>query len=148
MSLLDAAALGRLQGEFRHSMRTLLLALCRDLDRHYAQLAARLELPVDFFRFLAHTLDRTAYSNWKLVGWIEALNDLVYFLDLLTQIRRERDQRGFAEQLFAECEVHFFENSYLDELFPRGKAQSRGLAGRMEWLCKRLALDITQEAIF
>ncbi|HEX6949718.1 MAG TPA: HEXXH motif-containing putative peptide modification protein [Nitrospira sp.] len=148
MSLLDAASLGRLQVEFRQSMRTLLLALCRDIERHYAQLAERLQLPVDYFRFLAHTFDRTAYSNWKVVGWIEALNDLVYFLDLLAQIRRERDQRGFAEQLFAECEEQFFENSYLEELFPRGKAQSRGLAGRMEWLCKRLALDITQEAIF
>src|SRR5262245_25548068 len=116
MSLLDAAELGRVQIEFRQSMRILLMGLCRDIERHYADLADRLDLPVGYFRFLAHNLDRTAYSNWKVVGWIEALNDLVYFLDLLAQVRRERDQHGFAEQLFAECEENFFENSYLDEL--------------------------------
>src|SRR4029078_8493308 len=108
MSLLDAAALGRLQVDFRQSMRTLLLALCRDIERHYAQLAKQLELPVDYFRCLAHTLDRTAYSNWKVVGWIEALNDLVYFLDLLAQIRHDRDQRGYTEQVFARREGHIF----------------------------------------
>ena len=148
MSWLDTAGLSRLQVEFRQSMRSLLLGLCRDIARHYGDLADQLDLPVDYFRFLAQSLDRSVYSNWKVVGWIEALNDLVYFLDLLTQIRHERDQRRFAEQLFAECEENFFENSYLDELFPRGRAQSRGLAGRLQWLCKRLSLEITQESLF
>ena len=148
MLWLHAAGLSRLQVEFRQSMRSLLLGLCRDIARHYGDLADQLDLPVDYFRFLAQSLDRTLYSNWKVVGWIEALNDLVYFLDLLAQIRHERDQRGFAEQLFAECEVNFFENSYLDELFPRGRAQSSGLAGRLQWLCKRLSLEITQESLF
>jgi HEXXH motif-containing protein len=148
MSLLDTAALSRLQVEFRQSMRLLLLRLCRDVERHYADLADQLDLPVGYFRFLAQTFDLTVYSNWKVVGWIEALNDLVYFLDLLAQIRRERDQRGFAEQLFAECEEKFFENSYLDELFPRGRAQSTGLPGRLQWLCMRLSLEITQESLF
>lgn len=148
MSLLDAAAISRLQIEFSQSMRTLLIGLCRDIERHYAELAARLDLPVDYFQFLAHTFDRTAFSNWKVVGWIEAFNDLVYFLDLLTQVHQERDQRGFAEQLFAECEENFFENSYLDELFPRGQAQARGLAGRLQRLCMRLAREITQESLF
>jgi HEXXH motif-containing protein len=147
MSLLDASALGRLQAEFRQSMRNLLVSLCRDIERQYPSLADGLELPVHYFRFLALTLDRTAYSNWKVVGWIEALNDLVYFLDLLAQVRRERDQRGFAEQLLAECEDLFFENDYLDELFPRHRPQARGLAGRLQRLCTRLALDITQESI-
>jgi len=148
MSLLNTARLGRLQIEFRQSMRSLLLGLCRDIARHYGDLADQLDLPVDYFRFLAQRLDRTVYSNWKVVGWIEALNDLVYFLDLLMQIRHDRDQRGFAEQLFAECEEHFFENSYLDELFPRGRAHSRGLVGRLQWLCKRLSFEITQESLF
>lgn len=148
MSLLDAAAISRLQSEFRESMRTLLVGLCRDIERHYPELAARYNLPLEYFRLLADRLDHAAFANWKMVGWIEALNDLVYFLDLLAQIRRERDQRGFAEQLFAECEEKFFENSYLDELFPLGRAQARGLAGRLHGLCRRLALDITQEALF
>src|SRR5262245_39417167 len=129
-------------------MRILLLSLCQDIERHYADLADRLDLPVDYFRFLAQTLERTTYSNWKVVGWIEALNDLVYFLDLLVQIQHERDQRSFAEQLFAECEQHFFENSYLDELFPLGRAQAKGLVGRLQWLCRRLALEIIQESLF
>ena len=148
MSLLDTAELGRLQVEFRQSMRSLLRGLCRDISHHYADLADQFDLPVDYFRFLAQNLDRTLYANWKVVGWIEALNDLVYFLDLLAQIRHERDQRGFAEQLYAECEEHFFENSYLDELFPGGRAQSRGLVGRLRWLCKRLSLEIAQESLF
>ena len=29
-------------------------------------------------------------AHWKVVGWIEALNDLVYFIDLLQQIREEQ----------------------------------------------------------
>ena len=148
MPLLDAAEISRLQVEFRQSMRALLLGLCRDVERLYADLAERLDLPVDYFRYLAQTLDRTVYSNWKVVGWIEALNDLVYFLDLLAQIRQERDQRSFAAQLFAECEEKFFENSYLDELFPRGRAQSQGLEGRLQWLCMRLSIEITQESLF
>ena len=148
MSLLDAAAVSRLQVEFRQSMRNLLIGLCQDMQHHYADLADRFEVPVEYFRFLAHTFDRRAYSNWKIVGWIEALNDLVYFLDLLAQIRRERDRRGFAEQLFAESREKFFENSYLDELFPHGRPQSNGLEGRLQWLCMRLALELIQESLF
>jgi HEXXH motif-containing protein len=148
MSLLDPSAISRLQIEFCQSMRTLLVALCRDLDRHYAELAARLELPVGYFRFVAHAFERAAFSNWKLVGWIEALNDLVYFIDLLTQLGHDRDQKDFAEQLFAQCEENFFENSYLDELFPRGQAEAGGLAGRLQSLCMRLALEVTQESLF
>ena len=148
MALVDAAEMSRLQKEFRQSMRMLLAALCRDLDRHYAQLAQRLALPVEYFRYLSRTLDRSAFSNWKVVGWIEALNDLVYFLDLLAQIRHERDQRGFAEQLFAECEDKFFEHTYLDELFPLRRAQRRGLSGRLDRLCRRLACETIQESIF
>ena len=148
MALVDAAAMSRLQSEFRRSMRILLAALCRDIERHYAHLAKRLALPLDYFRYLSRTLDRSAFSNWKVVGWIETLNDLVYFLDLLSQIRHERDQQGFAEQLFAECEDKFFEHTYLDELFPLGRAQHRDLRGRLERLCRRLAFDIIQESIF
>jgi HEXXH motif-containing protein len=148
MSLLDPSAISRLQVEFRQSMRTLLVALCRDLERQYAELAARLDLPLGYFRFLAHTFDRAAFSNWKLVGWIEALNDLVYFVDLLAQVGHERDQQDFAGQLFTQCEENFFENSYLDELFPHGQAEAGGLAGRLQSLCTRLAVEITQESLF
>ena len=47
-------------------------------------------MPTRYFRFLSHAFPGAAYSNWKVVGWIEALNDLVYFLNVLTQIRRRK----------------------------------------------------------
>jgi HEXXH motif-containing protein len=147
MSLLDAAALGRLHNEFRRSMRKLLVDLCADLD-HYSGLAERLRVPTRYFRFLTHAFPGAAYSNWKVAGWIEALNDLVYFLDVLTQIRRERELQAFAEQLFAESQRQFFEHSYADELFPHGHADGKGLARRVQALCGRLAREITQESLF
>jgi HEXXH motif-containing protein len=148
MMLLDATALARLQHEFRQSMRTLLMDLCLDIENQYLDLAEQFELPVAYFRFLSQSFDRASYSNWKVVGWIEELNDLVYFLDLLRQVRKEPDLNAFAEELFAECEQKFFENSYLDELFPEGQTQAKGLATRLEGLCIRLAREVTQEALF
>jgi HEXXH motif-containing protein len=148
MSLLDATAIRRLQLEFRRSMRSLIPALCRDIDHQYPRLADQFDLPLEYFRVFARRLDLSAYSNWKVVGWIEALNDFVYFLDVLAQSRRARDRKSFAAQLYLECEQDFFENSYLDELFPRGRAQFGGLMGRLQSLCRRLALEITQESVF
>ena len=148
MSLLETEALSRLQTEFRQSMRMLLTDLCQDVDGEYSGLAEQLDLPVAYFRFLAPLFDHESYANWKVVGWIEALNDLVYFLDLLQQVRKERDLRAFAEQLYAECEQRFFESSYLDDLFPQGRAQAKGLASRLQWLCMRLSREVTQESLF
>ena len=147
MSLLDSTILARLQAEFRLSMQALLVALCRDLDHQYAKIAQSLSLPVTYFRFLGQVIGQEQYVQWKVVGWIEALNDLVYFIDLLQQIQRERNRREFALQLFAECEEKFFENSYLDELFPNGKPGASGLEPRLHRLCRRLAQDITQESL-
>lgn len=146
--LFDAAALSGLQGEFRRSMKRLLLDLCRELTADYAQLSNRFGLPADYFHFVAQSFEDRAFCNWKVVGWIEALNDLVYFLDILQQIGEERDPREFAEQLFSECEQKFFENSYLDELFPQGRGQPKGLGTRLQWLCGRLAREVTQESVF
>jgi len=148
MLLLDVTALTRLQTEFRQSVRMLLMDLCRDIDDHYSDLAEKFDLPVAYFQFIAPLFDHESYANWKVVGWIEALNDLVYFLDLLQQIRREREQRTFAEQLFAECKQKFFENSYLDDLFPQDRPQAKGLATRLQWLCMKLAREVTQESLF
>jgi HEXXH motif-containing protein len=148
MKLLDATALARLQHEFRQSMRKLLMDLCLDMESQYLNLAEQFELPVPYFRFLSQSFDLASYSNWKVVGWIEALNDLGYFLDLLSQIRKETDLNAFGEELLAECEQKFFENSYLDELFPKGQAESKGLATRLESLCLRLTREVTQEALF
>ena len=147
MPLLDVPLLTRLQEEFRLSMKRLLNDLCLDLESQYADVAKSLALPVAYFRFLGQALERDAYAHWKVVGWIEALNDLVYFIDLLQQIREEQKPREFAAQLFAECEEKFFENSYLDDLFPRGVSQASGLERRLNELCPRLTQELTQESL-
>jgi len=147
MPLLDVLLLARLQEEFRLSMKRLLSDLCSDLEGQYADVAKSLALPVAYFRFLGQALERDTYAHWKVVGWIEALNDLVYFIDLLHQIREEQNPREFAAQLFAECEEKFFENSYLDDLFPRGVSQASGLERRLNELCARLTQELTQESL-
>jgi len=147
MPLLNVSLLARLQEEFRLSMKRLLGDLCLDLESQYADVAESLALPVAYFRFLGQAVERDAYAHWKVVGWIEALNDLVYFIDLLQQIRAEPKPREFAAQLFAECEEKFFENSYLDDLFPRGVSQASGLERRLSELCTRLAQELTQESL-
>jgi HEXXH motif-containing protein len=147
MPLLDVPLLARLQEEFRLSMKRLLGDLCLDLENQYADVAKSFALPVAYFRFLGQTLERDAYAHWKVVGWIEALNDLVYFIDLLQQFREEQNPRDFAAEVFAECEEKFFENSYLDDLFPRGISQASGLERRLNQLCIRLAQELTQESL-
>jgi hypothetical protein len=147
MPLIDVPLLACLQEEFRLSMKRLLSDLCLDLESQYADVAKSLGLPVAYFRFLGQALERDAYAHWKVVGWIEALNDLVYFIDLLQQVREEQNPREFAAQLFAECEEKFFENSYLDDLFPRGVSQASGLERRLNQLCRRLTQELTQESL-
>lgn len=147
MPLLDVPLLARLQEEFRLSMKRLLGDLCLDLESQYAGVAKSLALPVAYFRFLGQSLGRDSYAHWKVVGWIETLNDLVYFIDLLQQIREERSPREFAAQLFAECEEKFFENSYLGDLFPLGLSQASGLERRLNELCARLTQELTQESL-
>jgi hypothetical protein len=147
MPLLEVSSLARLQEEFRLSMKRLLEDLCLDLESQYADVAKSLALPVAYIRFLGQALEREAYAHWKVVGWIEALNDLVYFIDLLQQIREDPNRREFAAQLFAECEEKFFENSYLDDLFPRGVSQASGLDRRLNELCARLTQELTQESL-
>ena len=147
MPLLDVPLLARLQEEFRLSMKRLLSDLCLDLENQYADVAKSLALPVAYFRFLAQALERNAYAHWKVVGWIETLNDLVYFIDLLKQVREEQNPREFAAELYAECEEKFFENSYLDDLFPRGVSQASGLERRLNKLCARLTQELTQESL-
>jgi HEXXH motif-containing protein len=146
MSLLDGPLLVRLQEEFRLSMKRLLHDLCLDLESQYAEVVESLALPVAYFRFLGQSLELDAYVHWKVVGWIEALNDLVYFIDLLQQIRKEQNPREFAAQLYTECQEKFFENSYLNELFPRDVAQASGLERRLNQLCGHLTRDLTQES--
>jgi hypothetical protein len=148
MPLLDVPLLTRLQEEFRLSMKRLLSDLCLDLENQYTDVAKLLAVPVPYFRFFGQSLVGEAYAHWKVVGWIEALNDLVYFIDLLQQFREEQSPREFAAQLYAECEEKFFEDSYLDDLFPRGVSQASGLERRLNTLCTRLTQELTQEALY
>lgn len=148
MPVLEPELLTRLTEEFRLSMRRLLRELVRELQCDYAALSARFSLPVGLFHLLSQTRKLETYSNWKVVGWIEAINDLAYFLDILRQWEKESEPREFTKQFFTECQETFFEHDYQHELFPSGHPQVTGLANRVERLCARLAQEVTQEAIW
>lgn len=148
MLLLDSQPIIQLKREFRLSMRRLLIDLCRELHDEHADLARTCELPTGFFDQLYPSLALQDYSNWKVVGWIETLNDLVYFLDVLKQWKTERDQPDFAVQFFEECREKFFEHGYRDDLFPTGQPQAIGLDKRLLGLCRRLAQELTQESLW
>ncbi|MCP9448740.1 MAG: HEXXH motif-containing putative peptide modification protein [Nitrospira sp.] len=147
-TLLNPQALAQLTAEFRLSMSRLLQDLCRELRTDYRDVSSRLNLPVGLFEQLGRSLDLARFSTWKVVGWIETLNDLVYFLDLLQQWEVEPDRKEFMRQLFAECQDKFFENSYLSDLFPSGVPTVSGFEKRLSSLCGRLAREVTQEALF
>lgn len=144
----DAVYLAELVGELQTSMRWLLFDLCDDLDRHYRRQAQAVQLPLDYFRFVGSQLKREDFSTWKVVGWIEELNDLLYFIDLQRQFEQDRDRRGFAEQFAFECQEKFFEHSYREELFPSGAPTAAGLDRRLARLCMRLARQVVQESLF
>ena len=146
--LFDDSALAALEQQFRSSIRRLLFDLCDELDKLYRRPVRALRVPVGFFRAVGHALKPESFAGWKVVGWIEELNDLVYFLDLQVQLRREEDPRGFAEQFQAECAEKFYEHSYQDELFPSGEPDAAGLARRLDDVCVRLVRQVTQEALF
>lgn len=148
MLLLDSQQLTQLRDEFRLSMRRLFVDLCREVHADHADLAGELGLPTDFFDSLRSSLKPEAYSNWKVVGWIETLNDLVYLLDVLRQLKSEQDRPEFAEQLLGECQEKFFEHGYLDDLFPTGQPQASGLEKRLFVLCRRLVQELTLESLW
>jgi HEXXH motif-containing protein len=148
MPVLEPELLTRLTDEFRLSMRRLLQDLARELQCEYPVLSSQFDLPAGLFQLLGQSLKRETYSNWKVVGWIETLNDLTYFLDILQQWEHERARGEFTEQLFAECQEKFFENSYLADLFPSGRPLVAGLENRLTRLCERLVREVTQEALF
>ena len=148
MSLLDSQLLSQLRDEFRLSMRRLFVDLCREVHADHADAAREFGIPTGFFDSLHSSLKPEVYSNWKVVGWIETLNDLVYLLDVLQQIKSERDRPEFAEQLLDECQEKFFEHGYLDDLFPAGQPQASGLEKRLFALCRRLSKELAQESLW
>jgi len=148
MTLFDPEFLTCLLREFRGSMRDLLSELCDELEGPYRRPAGTLGLQPAFGRFVGGSLKLEDYSGWKVVGWIELLNDLLYFIDLREQLRREREHTRFASDLYAECEEKFYESSYAEELFPRGEPTAGGLERRLSDLCVRLAQQWTQGSLF
>jgi hypothetical protein len=148
LPLFDDTALAALQGEFRSSMRRLLFDLCDELDRRYHDQARAFHLSLEYFRAVGQALGPEHFSHWKVVGWIEELNDLVYFLDVQRQLKKERSRSGFAESFLAACDEQFYEHTYLDELFPNRKPEPGKLPARLAALCARLAKSVTQESMF
>jgi HEXXH motif-containing protein len=147
VTLLDAPFLERLMSEFRRSMRGLLKDVCEDFKRNYAEASQSLELPIEWFRTIERALTPAEYGHWKVVGWIESLNDLLYFVDILVQVRQERFRRDIAEQLRTEFKEKFYEHGYAEELFPKGTPEPRLLLSRLNGLCLRLAREVTQESL-
>jgi len=147
MTVLDARILDRLMEEFHRSMRGLLKDLCRDFEQNYAEAVVTFELPIEWFRTFERSLALADYAHWKVVGWIESLNDLLYLVDILAQVRGERSHRAIAEQLHVEFKEKFYEHGYADELFPRGMPEPRLLLSRLTGLCRRLAREVTQESL-
>jgi hypothetical protein len=148
LPLFDDQALASLQDEFRSSMRRLLSDLCDELTRRYRDQARRFHLAPDYFRAVGQALRLEHFSHWKVVGWIEELNDLVYFLDVQRQLKQERSRAVFAESFLATCTEQFYEHTYLDELFPNRKPEPGKLPARLAALCARLAKSVTQESMF
>lgn len=149
IGLLDATAIQALVRELRRTMRGLLFELCEELERDHGNAVASLGLPVEYFRFVGHSLRTEAYSGWKAVGWIEELNDLLYFLDVRQQLQRERGRSPgarFASELLAECATHFYEHHYMDDLFPLGWPEPAALPGRLARLCDKIARQVVQES--
>ncbi|MBI5776031.1 MAG: hypothetical protein HY444_01470, partial [Nitrospirae bacterium] len=112
LPLFDDAALAALQGRFRASMRGLLFDLCNELTGRYRDQTRFLHLAPDYFRAVGQALKPERFSHWKVVGWIEELNDLVYFLDVQRQLNKERSRSGFAESFLAACDEQFYEHTY------------------------------------
>ncbi|MFM8552898.1 MAG: aKG-HExxH-type peptide beta-hydroxylase [Nitrospiraceae bacterium] len=144
---LKATYLATLVGELRTGMQRLLFGLCDDLDGPYGRMSRDLALPVDLFRIVGHKLPPRDFSNWKVVGWIEEINDLVYFLDVQRQLTRERHRADFAKSFLAACTEQFYEHSYLDDLFPNRKPEPAKLPVRLTALCTKLAKRITQQGL-
>lgn len=146
MRLFDQSFLLSLVKEFRRSMRGLVPELCDELEQRYPQMTKRLRLPVDLIRLVGGAMRPENYSHWRIVGWIEALNDLVYFIDLYEQALRDSQDADFVEQLYAECQRAWYEHSYAEDLFPDGAVCDGRLPVRLRHLCRRLARDIAQQA--
>ena len=47
-----------------------------------------LHLPIEWFRMIERSLGQAEFSHWKVVGWIESLNDLLYFVDICARYGR------------------------------------------------------------
>jgi HEXXH motif-containing protein len=147
MKLVNLPFLLSLTQEFRRSIKRLVPDLCDELEHRYPQAARRLTLPVDLIRLIGRTMPFESYSHWRVVGWIETLNDLVYCIDLHEQAKRERRNVDFVEQLYVECQRTWYEHSYVEELFPDGAVCDGRLPARLERLCGRLATDVVQQAL-
>ncbi|HEX2055208.1 MAG TPA: HEXXH motif-containing putative peptide modification protein [Nitrospiraceae bacterium] len=146
MKLVDPSFLASLLREFRRSMRRFIPELCDELEQRYAPATRRLMVPVDLIRLIGQAMPLETYSQWRFVGWIESLNDLVYFVDLAEQAKRARHDPEFLDQLYAECQRSWYEHGYADELFPDGVVYDGRLPDRLHDLCRRLAREVTQQA--
>ena len=147
MRLMDARPLDRMKTQFHRSMRSLLRNICRDFERNYAEAVQVFRLPIQWYRQLAGSLTLQEFGDARAVGWIESLNDLLYFVDVVGQVQQERCRAEIAEQLRAEFKEKFYEHGYVEEIFPHDRPEPRRLLTRLTGLCRRLSREATQESI-
>jgi len=149
--LFEIEFVSSLVAELRITMRRLLAEVCEDFAQQHATAADRYRLPIPFFREVGRTLPLEYFSVWKVVGWIEELNDLLYFVDVEEQLKRENRRTpsaNFLSELFEECEEKFYEHAYAADLFPSGQPEGAGFRRRLHRLCGRLAAQVVQESLF
>ncbi len=137
--------------EFCQTMRQLLVDVCEELETEYRPSSKRLGLPLPLFQLIRKALPHEAFSHWKVVGWIEDLNDLLFLVDLLEQAHRESGARlsgDFMEQAWDHCSQQYYEHAYLEELFPYGRQHDSGFTTRLTRLTTRLGQQVTQQSLF
>jgi HEXXH motif-containing protein len=143
VKLLDAGFYNRLQREYSTSIRQLLGDLCDELE---AQPGGAGVLPLDLFRALGGAFSDEEFRDQKVVGWVEELNDLTYFRDLQARLKGRLTQ-AMVEDAFLECEAQFYENRYLEDLFPAREPVKDGLRERLGALVDRLSARAIQESV-
>ena len=145
MTVLDARMLERLMEEFRRSMQGLLEEVCRDFTKNYADTVCTFEFADRLVPVARAVFPASRFSNWKVVGWIESLNDLLYFVDIVTQVRQERSRRDIAEQLRAEFREKFT-STVCRWIFPTAN-RSRDSFWAVNGALSPAGSEITQESM-
>ena len=108
---------------------------CAVISTELCRSAAYPSLTNRVFRMMGTLHSAPSSVDWKVVGWIESFNDLLYFVDILGQVRQNDLQHCNNS---AEFKEKFYEHGYADEIFCRTRTpEPRRLLSRLTGLCRR-----------